>query len=358
MKRKTLIVTLCLLIIIPGVLIPSLTLAADPTSSITVTKYSSDGTTVLVQVTKSVAELEADLPIQGDGTTRYYLQGPTFDPDNLWDPDEIMNVESRDMGRLKGTAVRDLCGLVGGASAGDEIQIQASDGFNKTFDYDDVYLPEPELGEMVVCWYNADFGGYVPEYGEGMRLAFFAATQNGSGMYVYGNWDMHETLAEPRWHYFYDGTMWPSSGGLSVKYIDRINIFSSEEAPSRSGSSASLSATANVILPVVGIELNHTSVDYGNLMPGQNSGTKTVIINNTGTVGCDVSVEIKGDTTIAQDFYERSLFIQGTKYNLDSIVASIAVDSSKKIDTQLRLPPSWNQGGEQKATFIFWAEAQ
>jgi len=358
MRKKVFTTMLCLLFAILGITIPVLTLAAEPTSSITVTKYASDGTTVLAQVTKTVTEMEAELPVQGDGMIRYYLQGPTFDLGNLWDPHEKMNVESRDMGRPKGTAVKDLCDLVGGASSGDEIQVQASDGFSKTFDYDDVYLPEPELGKMVVCWYNEDFGGYVPDYSEGMRLVFYAETQNGSGMYVYGNWDMHETLAEPRWHYFYDGTLWPSSSGLSVKHVDRVNIFSNEEAPPHSGSTASLNAIANVILPVVGIELNLNSVDYGDLMPGQNSGTKTVIINNTGTVGCDVTVEIKGDTTTVQQFYEQSLFVQGIQYDVDTVIASVAVDGSSKVDTQLRLPSSWDQGGEQKATFIFWAEAQ
>ncbi len=229
MTRKIWAIVLCLALVIPGILIPTLTSAA--TTSITVTKYAPDGTTILDQVTKTVAELESELPVQGDGLTPYYYQGPTFDPDNMWDPGDTVNIDSRYMGRPKGTAIRDLCELVGGASAGDVIQVKASDNFNKLFDYDDVYLPEPELGEMVVCWYNADFGGYVPSFSEGMRLVFFAETTNGDGKYVFGNWDMHETLAESRWHYFYDGTLWPSSSGISVKYIDRINIYTYELDP-------------------------------------------------------------------------------------------------------------------------------
>ncbi len=327
------------------------------TTSITVTKYASDGTTILDQVTKTVAELESELPVQGDGITRYYHQGPTFDLGNLWDPGEAVNIDSRDMGRPKGTAIRDLCELVGGASAGDVIGAKASDNFIKLFDYEDVYSPEPEQGELVICWYNADFGGYVPGFSEGMRLVFFAETTNGDGKYVFGNWDMHETLAESRWHYYYDGTYWPSSSGLSVKYIDRINIYSSDEAP-QSGSSASLDATANVILPIVGIELDLTSVDYGNLMPGQNSVIKKVVIDNTGTLGCDVTLEIQGDDDTAQSFYEQSLFVDGTQYDIDDVIASITVGNSQSVDTQLRLPLSWDQGGEQKAKFIFWAEAQ
>jgi hypothetical protein len=50
-----------------------------------------------------------NLTVYGDGTTHYYFQGPTFDPDNLWDPDEMVNIDSRDYGACKGTDVKDLC---------------------------------------------------------------------------------------------------------------------------------------------------------------------------------------------------------------------------------------------------------
>ena len=101
--------------------------------------------------------------------------------DALWDPGETVNIDSRDYGRAKGTDVKDLCDLVGGASPGDTIKIKASDNFHKWFDYEDVYNPEPEQGKMVVCWYNEDFGGYVPTYDTGMRLIFFAETTELAG---------------------------------------------------------------------------------------------------------------------------------------------------------------------------------
>ncbi|MCX5999746.1 MAG: hypothetical protein NTU41_09215, partial [Chloroflexi bacterium] len=145
--------------------------------------------------------------------------------DMLWDPGETVNVDSRDLGAAKGTDVKDLCSLVGGASAGDTIKIKAVDGFSKWFDYDSVYSPAPEQGKMVLSWYNATFGGYVPAYGTGMRLIFFAGTTNADGKHVYGNGDMHETLPESRWHYFYSGGVaYPSSSGLSVQVVSNIEI--------------------------------------------------------------------------------------------------------------------------------------
>jgi hypothetical protein len=212
---------------------------ADVTTSVTVTKLANDGTTILDNVTVTLEEMMADsseLPIYGDGTTHYYFQGPSFDPDNMWDQIELVNVDSRDYGACKGNDVKDLCELASGASPGDEIKVKAFDGFSKTFAYEDVYTPEPEQGKLVITWYTKDAeetgDGYVSDgsYSTGMRLIFFAETLNPDGKHVFGTWDMHETLAEKYWHYYYDGsTYWPSSSGLSVKWVNEIIIYSSEE---------------------------------------------------------------------------------------------------------------------------------
>ena len=217
-------------IILAVTALTTLTASADSTTSVTITKYAADGITVLGQTTVTYQWMEANLPVQGDGVTHYYHQGPTFDYGNIWDPDETVNIESRDYGAAKGTDVKDLCNLVGGASAGDTITIKAIDGYSKTFDYADVYAPEARQGKLVVAWYSSTFGGYVPAYDSGMRLIFFAQTTNASGLHVFGNEDMRVTLAESRWHFF-DG-FWPSSSGLSVQSVSDIQIFTDEAPPS------------------------------------------------------------------------------------------------------------------------------
>jgi hypothetical protein len=238
-KNLRLILSLVLVFsLIPFMPISSV-IASDVTTSITVTKLANDGTTVLDEVTVTVEEMMADsaeLPVYGDGVTHYYFQGPSFDEENMWDQTELVNVDSRDYGACKGTDVKDLCELASGASAGDEIKIKSPDGFSKMFAYEDVYEPEPEQGKLVVTWYTKDAeetgDGYVTDgsYSTGMRLIFFAETLNPDGKHVFGTWDMHETLAEKYWHYYYDGsTMWPSSSGLSVKWVSDIIIYSSEE---------------------------------------------------------------------------------------------------------------------------------
>jgi hypothetical protein len=223
MKSRIWAVLLCAVLVVsllPGVLMAT-TALADGTQSLTVTKYDSDGTTILSQTTIDYLTMEATLPVQGDGITHYYMQGISSDPGNLWDPTETINL--KDKGILKGTDVKDLCDLVGGMNAGDEVQIKAADGFNKQFQYEDIYNPEPEQGKLVICWWED--GDYVPTYDDGMQSVFFAETTNGAGDYVFGNWDMHECLPEENWHYF---DIYPSSTGLSVKNVAEINIFTGE----------------------------------------------------------------------------------------------------------------------------------
>ena len=337
-------------------------LATSPTTSVTVTKYTADGTTVIDQTSVTWEWMEENLPVQGDGITHYYHQGPTFDGSNMWDTAEMINIDSRDYGAAMGTDVKDLCELVGGAVEGDVIKISSPDGFYKSFGYEDVYTPEPAQGKMVVTWYTSGPAegndGYVPTYDNGMRLVFFAETTNPDGKLVFGDWDMHETLDEEYWHYYYgSGTLWPSSSGLSVKWVSNIDIYSDDSGAGGDGT-ASLSATTNVFVDTVGISLDRNSIDYGTLMPGENSDVETVVVTNTGTLDCDVNIQVDGAKNTAQEFYEQSLYIEGNLYNVNDVIAMILTSNSANVDTQVRVPESWIAAtGELEATFIFWATA-
>ena len=190
--------------------------AAEPTTDVVrVVKYASDETTVLSERTVTYVWMEANLPVQGDGVAHYYQQGPVFkSPPGPWDENETVN--HKDKGALKGTDIRDLCDLVGGMSARDEIKIKASDGFSRWFGYKNVYSPQRRQGPMVICWYRD--GDRVPDFEEGLQIVFFADDN------VFGNWDMHEAL-EQEYRYNYSGD-YPSANGLSVKWISEIAIYS------------------------------------------------------------------------------------------------------------------------------------
>ncbi len=205
---------------------------AAPGTAIHVVKYAADGTTVIREKTVDYHWLEANLPVQGDGKTHYYHQGPVFvdDKEGQWDVNETTNF--KDEGAVKGTDVKDLCNLVGGMSAGDEVMIKAPDGYHIEFGYENVYTPQPRQGPIVVCWYNGEETsvgerqgvGYPPAYFTGMRLVFFADTSvNKDKKHVFGNNDMRIVMPPATIHLFDD--LYPSTSGYTVKWIDEVRVY-------------------------------------------------------------------------------------------------------------------------------------
>ncbi len=56
-----------------------LTLPAQAyTTEVHVVKYAADGETILNETTVNYTWMEENLPVQGDGSTHYYFQGPIF----------------------------------------------------------------------------------------------------------------------------------------------------------------------------------------------------------------------------------------------------------------------------------------
>ena len=226
---------------------------ADPTTSLTVTEFGPDGTTVLNTTTVDYRWLEANLPVLGDGVTHYYHQGPVFEGDK-WDPNETVNFKDR--GALKGTDVAAICGLVGGLSPGDEAMIAAIDGYNVVYGYETLVRPSARQGPLVVAWYNGEDAGsgetqgtgYPPDFYTGMRLVFFADTStNPDGLHVFGNEDMRVTLPENA-QYFYSDLL-PSTSGISVKWISEVRVYrggytGDRHAPVKSLADATTTTTA------------------------------------------------------------------------------------------------------------------
>ncbi len=214
--------------------------AEAATTSITIKKVASDGTTVMAQKTVDYRWLMNNLPVMGDGIVHYYHQGPVFidDPNEAaeqalrWNPAEDTNIESKDMGAVKGTNVRDLCELVGGMAAGDTIRIKAKDGLAKTFAYKNIYRYSPSEGPIILCWYQ---DGKYPDsgYSEGMRLVWFADTStNRGGLHVFGNWDWHQAAESRYWYFYQSGNeKYPTTTGLSVQYVSELTINSAQPPP-------------------------------------------------------------------------------------------------------------------------------
>jgi hypothetical protein len=186
---------------------------------------------VVAETTRDYKWLEDNLPVQGDGITHYYLQGPIFEGD-MWDPTETQNL--KDKGAVKGTSLKDLCGLVGGMSPGDEITVKAVDGWHTEFAYENIYEPRDIQGIITLCWYSGEDALSGERYGKGypgagayysaMQINFLAGTTNSEGNYVFGNTDMKICLPDEKYQHFYEGL--PSTNGLSGKWISEVAIYS------------------------------------------------------------------------------------------------------------------------------------
>lgn len=230
MRKGVLAVTLAILALL-ALAVPLLlvkpAIATGATTSVHIVRYAPDGTTVLSERTVDYKWMEGNLPVQGDGVTHYYHQGPVFQGD-MWDPEETVNL--KDKGAVMGTDVKDLCELVGGMSPGDEISLCAVDGYCVKFAYDNVYEPLYRQGPIVLCWYKGDDGsGYGAGYpgndafSEAMQIVFFANNTNSEGKHMFGNSDMKVCLPEEKYQHFYEGL--PSTNGLTGKWISEIRIY-------------------------------------------------------------------------------------------------------------------------------------
>ena len=206
--------------------------SAAPTTTVHVVKYAADGTTVLNETTVTYPWIEAHLPVQGDGKNHYYHQGPVFadEKEAQWDLNETTNF--KDMGAVKGTAVRDLCDLVGGMSKDDEVMVKAGDGYHVEFPYENIYSPDPRQGIIAICWFNGEESatgerqgtGSPPEYHTGMRLAILADNStNSAGKHVFGNQDMRRVMPAEMIHLF--DNLYPSTSGYAVMWVDEVRIY-------------------------------------------------------------------------------------------------------------------------------------
>src|SRR5690606_1475086 len=134
----------------------------------------------------------------------------THEQEIRWNAAEDTNVLEKDMGAVKGTNLKDLCNLVGGMNAGEEVKILSSDNWNKRFSYDNVYGYSSREGPIGICWYQ---DGKYPDsgYSDGMRMVWFADDSvntlgtGGAGVHAFGNYDWHEAADEEYWYFYVQG---------------------------------------------------------------------------------------------------------------------------------------------------------
>jgi len=279
MKRSDQAGIALLVLMLVIALLPAPVLAAeDGTTELRIVKYANDRTTILNETTVDYRWLKANLPVQGDGVTRYYHQGPVFEgvwedtypyePYDGWNPGEdvlMSMLVKADFGAVMGTDLADICDYIGGAAEGDEINLRSRDGFTRTYPYEYIYEPDPRQGPAVLCWYSGNGSGPDAQeaqgegypdtgYTVGMRMIFFADdSTNPWGWHVFGNNDMWECWDKGHWNY---GGSYPSAAGASPKWVNEIRIYSQDPAATLSPAMASGPAeddeTPASLAPVLG----------------------------------------------------------------------------------------------------------
>ena len=205
------------------VLLVLVTPVAAATTSVTVTKYADNNYSQSVDSeTFNLAELQTLSSVYSNGPV--YMQGPTFDPGDPWGDggQNMINFYGHN-----GSRVSNITDEVGGMSDGDELKVQSSDGFPLYFGYDNVYTPNSSQGDMIVAWWDSDYG-FVPYYTYGMRL-FFYTPASSPGVDDSLNLTLRDMEAsfDPWYRHNYTDSSgsWPSAKGLSSKYVQYLKIY-------------------------------------------------------------------------------------------------------------------------------------
>lgn len=196
--------------------------------NIRIVKVGTDGKTVVNETTVDYEWMAENLPVIGDGETRYKYEGITNNPEDVWDEEQTFPGGFKIDAAVKGTSLRDLVNLVGGMEPGTSLVLVASDGYETKLGYPTVY-PNPDAltraGEAFLAWYKD--GKTVPEFKDGYQLFFTGGEDS-----IFSLWDMHETMDSNHWHYYWGdgGVQYASAAGLAVKYIHEIRVYTEPEA--------------------------------------------------------------------------------------------------------------------------------
>lgn len=185
---------------------------------ITIIRSIEDGGEILNTTSIDCGWMKEHLPVHGDGMTIYSFQGPTFDTADLWNPAEDKNTEKVWEAPM-GTAICDLCDLVGGMQEGDELRMTATDGYVVELMYENIYTPKEKQGTAILAW-ETKKEGFVPEYTGGPALFFLAPD------HVFGSQDMKECTDPGYWRYYWcSGTAYPAASGLAVRNVEKMEIY-------------------------------------------------------------------------------------------------------------------------------------
>jgi hypothetical protein len=105
------------------------------------------------------------------------------------------------------------------------------------------------------------------------------------------------------------------------------------------------------IIPAVAIEVTPSSINFGELSPGETSGGNTLTVTNKGGTSINVSAEV---TDIVADLFVEGMQLNDTLWSLYSAVIPRSGDD--KPIAKLHVPEDYAGVGSKEGTLMFWAE--
>ena len=97
------------------------------------------------------------------------------------------------------------------------------------------------------------------------------------------------------------------------------------------------------------------NIEFGELSPGDTSGSHTLTLENTGGYSLSVTAEVSDTTT------DSNLFAEGMLLDSDGwgdYSTSIAALTSDTTDASLKVPGDYLGVGAKQGALVFWAEAE
>jgi hypothetical protein len=105
------------------------------------------------------------------------------------------------------------------------------------------------------------------------------------------------------------------------------------------------------IRPAIAIEVTPSSMDFGELAPGETSKGRNLTVNNKGSFSINVTAEVSDSA--------ENLFVDGVLLNESSwklYTAAIPKNSEDKPIAKLHVPEEYAGVGSKEGTLVFWAQ--
>ena len=130
----------------------------------------------------------------------------------------------------------------------------------------------------------------------------------------------------------------------------RSTIFTLTVTEAAGGANASVSLRTNII-PAMAIEVSPSSINFGELSPGETSCGSSLTVKNKGGYSINVSVEV---TDSAEDLFEGGALLNDKLWGLYSSV--IPKSSEDNPVAKLHVPEDYAGAGSKEGTMMFWAK--